>query len=278
MRIYRDRVAHFAHHSSTNECTRRYGGIDSADHLYAGKQVNRWLRAQGLSQRRLRFDGDFQRGGACHRVTLPATDEYPAITFEFTSHLGAGLERLLDDSETSPSTWLAKDNPPLVRRFIGEHGHALRFRMRTEGLDRVMDIGVVPSNRLPEWYPLSDFSLGPEGFAGPGLRTPPRDPRTQRKAAPARKPHPSVHAPPLVEQMMAGLRNSLDKRDRASAKHFATRLRPYLSTDDPGAVRHRTRIQELLTEATRLLGRSSVDSLIMMIPNKPVDPPSTSST
>lgn len=272
VKIYSDRVAHFARHASTNECTRQHGGIESADHLYAGKQVNRWLRAQGLPQRQLRFDGDFERGGSCHRVTLPATDEYPAITFEFTRHLGPELVHLVERTGASPPTLLAQDNPPLVRRFVGEYGHALCFRMRTEQLDRVMDIGVISSEGPPAWYPIADFSLGPKGLAGPGLSTPGRTARPPLESArrtPESAPTSARPAtgPLLLQQLMTGLSTCLDRRDRASVRHFADRLTPYLSADTPEAVRHRARIRKLLAQASRLLGASTPRRFIMEVPS-----------
>ncbi|MFW6639113.1 competence protein CoiA family protein [Nocardiopsis algeriensis] len=278
VKVYSDRVAHFAHRAGTNECTRQHGGIESADHLYAGKQVSRWLRAQGLPQRRLRFDGDFENGGICHRATLPATEDHPAITFEFTRSLGPELVRLVERTGASPTTLLAQDNPPLIRRFVGSHGHALCFRMRTERLERVMDIGVVSSEGPPAWYPITDFSLGPEGLAGPGLPTPGGTarplPRTARRlpgtarrtpASPPASDRP-VEGPLLLQQLMTGLDTCLDRRDRASVRHFADRLTPYLSSGTPEAVRHRARIRELLTQASRLLGASAPRRFIMEVP------------
>jgi hypothetical protein len=280
IKIYWDRVAHFAHHSSTNRCTRQHGGIDSADHLYAGKHVNRWLSGQGLPERRPHFDGDFATGGSCHRLTLPATDEHPAIFFEFTERMDAGLERLLDHMADRSPSWLVQRNPDLVHRLVRADGHALRFRMRTEGFERVVDIGVTSYGGHTQWHPISECSLTREGITSPCLDEL-RKKRNRREAGPrsasastrdpARIPDQGIRPHPLV----SGLRLCLDERDWSGVRHFAERLRLYLSTSsDPTITRHRSEVQQLLRESADALDRFQPRTAVTRIPARNTAAPS----
>ncbi|MFD0772767.1 hypothetical protein ACFQZ2_02400 [Streptomonospora algeriensis] len=167
-KIYREKACHFAHHPSSNGCTRRHGGADSADHLYAGRKLNRWLQGQGWEKRPPRYEGDFAAGGTCVRVLLEEPDGgLPPICVEFSEDLDPYLTRLVRTGEIDRLDWLVRNNPPLTRELIDRNGYALRIRFKDEDLDRGFDIGTMIRDQHVRWNDLSECS-----FTSDGIRTP----------------------------------------------------------------------------------------------------------
>ncbi|MGW5877917.1 hypothetical protein ACWFMI_15380 [Nocardiopsis terrae] len=278
VKIYQERVAHFAHHSSTDQCTRQRGGIDSADHLYAGKHVNRWLSSQGLPERTARFEGDFDDGGTCHRLTLPSRGGYPTIFFEFTARLGSDLRRLLSQGDDRPQTWFVRDNPGLVQRLTRSHGHALRFRMRTEGFERVVDVGTTSPDGHTWWRPIEECSLELEHGTDPPPVTLPSGRDRPRAARPPQTPVSGTRVPRevLPHPLINRLRSNLEKRDWPNVRRASERLRMFLgNATDIGITHHRDEAEELL--------QVSAEALRYLMPRttlvrRPVEPAATPRT
>ncbi|MEU4281004.1 hypothetical protein [Nocardiopsis dassonvillei] len=254
VKIYWEKVAHFAHHSSTNQCTRQFGGIDSADHLFAGKHVNRWLSANGLRQRKPRFEGDFDTGGTCHRLTLPATGEEPTILFEFTKHVDPGVQRLLSQGLDRPRAWFVQDNSELVHRLTRSNGHALRFRMRTEGLERRVDVGSTSADGDTWWQPMEDCSLEMrQGSVPPSVTLPARSPHP-RSTSDSRSRGSRAPGQILPHPLIGHLRSALEERDWPAARKTAGRLRRLLqNTNDIGITHFRPEAEELLEISRKAL-------------------------
>lgn len=258
-KIYRAKVSHFAHYARTNDCTRRFGGIESADHLYAGKQVNRWLGSLGEHARKPEFTGDFETGGTCQRVTFPATDRHPAIFFEFSTEITEELDRLFTHMQGRSPSWLVRENLEFSRRLLRENGFALHFRMRTEGLERVLEVGTTGLSGSTHWEPISACTLTDQGLMTPrmedlrkahrqkaasketvGTRTTPVEPPTE-------KPHP----------LITSLQFSLEQNDRANIRHFSHQLRSALNTSqDRSITGFRKKAEALLAWSSRLLAQN----------------------
>lgn len=254
VKIYWEKVAHFAHHSSTNQCTRQFGGIDSADHLFAGKQVNRWLSDNGLSQREPHFEGDFDAGGTCHRLTLPATGEEPTILFEFTKRINSGVQRLLSQGLDRPQAWFVQDNSELVHRLTRSNGHALRFRMRTEGLERRVDVGSTSAAGDTWWRPLEDCSLEMRRGSVPPSVDLPLQGRQPRGHSGSRDPGSRAPGRVLPHPLINQLRTALEKRDWSATRQVADRLRRLLkNTRDIGITHFRPEAEELLGASRKAL-------------------------
>ncbi|MBE1459006.1 hypothetical protein H4W79_003220 [Nocardiopsis terrae] len=238
-RVYRDKVSHFAHHANGNACTRRHGGIESADHLYASRQVNQWLTGQGMATREPHFSGDFESGGTCDRLVLPATDGQPSLLFEFTTEVTEELERLYSHLRGGAPAWLVKQNPELVRRLTRDHGRALRFRMGTADLKRVLEVGVTAPDGQTRWFPFEACTLTSKGITVPKGRgslardTPKGDGR-----------HPAV----------ADLESALELDDEEGIRVAGRRLRSeIMSSSDPRITRKLSALQSLLSRATEKL-------------------------
>ncbi|GAA4937026.1 hypothetical protein GCM10023224_17500 [Streptomonospora halophila] len=168
-KIYREKVCHFAHHPSSNECTRRYGDADSADHLYASRRVNRWLEGHGLEARSPDYKGDFEDGGTCTRVFLDGVDDLPPICIELTEDLDGYLAGLLRTGEINQLDWLIRNNPPLARELIDRNGYALRIRFKDEDLGRTFDVGTATADGRVRWNGLDECSLTRNGIRTPML-------------------------------------------------------------------------------------------------------------
>ncbi|NYH54013.1 hypothetical protein HNR06_003602 [Nocardiopsis arvandica] len=254
VKIYWEKVAHFAHHSSTNQCTRQHSGIESADHLFASKHVNRWLSANGLPQREPRFEGDFDSGGTCHRLTLPATGEEPTILFEFTKHVNPGVQRLLSQGLDRPQAWFVQNNSELVHRLTRSNGHALRFRMRTEGLERRVDVGSTSADGDTWWRPIEDCSLETkQGSPLPHMELPEQPPRP-RQASSSWKPRSKAPKEILPHPVLGRLHTALEDRDWSAIRLLTDRLRRLLqNTNDIGITHFRPEAEELLEISRKAL-------------------------
>lgn len=254
IKIYWEKVAHFAHYSSTNGCTRQHGGIESADHLFAGKHVNRWLDAHGLPQREALFEGDFAEGGTCHRLTLPAAGEDPTILFEFTTRVGPTVQRLLAQGRDRPQAWFVRNNTDLVRRLIRSHGHGLRFRMRTDRFERRVDVGSTSPDGHTWWRPIEDCSLEmKQGAAPPPVAFPEEEPGP-RPVSNSWQPGSKAPKEVLPHPLLARLRKALEDRDWSATRLFTERLRQLLkNTSDIGITHFRQEAEELLTVSRQTL-------------------------
>lgn len=254
VKIYEEKVAHFAHYSSTNRCTRQHGGIESADHLFAGQQVNRWLDSHGLPQREPLFEGDFANGGTCHRLTLPAGEEEPTILFEFTTRMDPGVQRLLTQGLDRPQAWFVRDNPELVQRLVHSNGHGLRFRMRTDRFERKVDVGTTSSDGHTWWRPIEDCSLEMKRSAAPPPVTLPEEEPRPLQAPSSWKPGSKAPKEILPHPLFGRLRAALEDRDWSVTRLLTERLRRLLeSAGDIGITHFRREAEELLTVSRKAL-------------------------
>ncbi|MBB5489603.1 hypothetical protein [Nocardiopsis metallicus] len=277
VKIYWEKVAHFAHHSSTNQCTRQFGGIDSADHLFAGKHVNRWLSANGLTQREPRFEGDFDTGGTCHRLTLPAIGEEPTILFEFTKHVNPGVQRLLSQGLDRPQAWFVQNNSELVQRLTRTDGHALRFRMRTEGFERRVDVGTTSPDGQTWWRPIEECSLEIEHRSSPPPMALPKP-----VVAPAPMPNPRARGRSrepgqiLPHPRIERLRTALKQGDWKEARQSSDRLLWLLKgAKDIGITHYRGEAEELLEISRKALRHLMPRATLTVHSQERVTAPST---
>ncbi|WP_046468354.1 competence protein CoiA family protein [Allosalinactinospora lopnorensis] len=208
-KIYREKVCHFAHHPSSNGCTRRHGGVDSADHLYASRKVNRWLQQQGWDERPARYEGEFAAGGTCVRVLLGEADGLPPICVEFSRNLDAYLKRLLHAGEINRLDWLVKENPPLTGELIDRNGYALRIRFKDEDLGRGFEVGTMTGDLRVRWNDLSECS-----FTREGIRTPVLKERRLLRLTPAKPKPPAEDTPERLRRLV---RDALDNADSQAA-------------------------------------------------------------
>ncbi|MFJ6022589.1 hypothetical protein ACIQFP_24845 [Nocardiopsis alba] len=256
-KVYRAKVSHFAHHASSNDCTRRHGGIESADHLYASKQVNSWLGGLGQSPREPEFTGDFASGGTCQRVTLPATNEHPTIFFEFSTDITEELDRLFTHMRGRSPSWLVRENLDFTQRLLRENGFVLRFRMRTRNLERVLEVGTTGFSGSTHWEAIEDCTFTTHGIttrrmtelAEARRQAPPQVPvvaRSAPKEPKLKKPHP----------LITSLQFSLEQNDRANVRHLSHQLRLTMrASRNSGITGFQEKAEALLAWSSRLLAQ-----------------------
>ncbi|MFC5173192.1 hypothetical protein [Streptomyces mutomycini] len=170
-RKYRDKKCHFAHIAS-GLCRRTVNDEASADHLYMGRALADWLKANGHPDARPVYwhkdrplrdsvDVSFDRGRRLVRVQLARRTrrEWEADD----ARLRAGHAAV---------EWLFGPDSMLANWQMDRQGHALRIRCRSVGAVREVEVGTQFPDVPVEWTSLPGCSLTPEGMVTPGLARP----------------------------------------------------------------------------------------------------------
>ncbi|MFZ3500379.1 competence protein CoiA family protein [Streptomyces sp. 5.8] len=173
---YREKRCHFAHRPPVH-CRRTANGESSADHLYIGQALQRWIRREGHKQA---------------TVAYPDLGSGPGGAVELRFASGARLIRVqmgrlplqtwrqdrkrLDDLYTRRAHWAYGPDSGLAHNEVESQGHAIRFSCRTEGGTREVYVGTQLPDHAVEWATLSECRLTERGIATPSLA---------RKPAPA---------------------------------------------------------------------------------------------
>ncbi|MFH9466167.1 competence protein CoiA family protein [Streptomyces clavifer] len=160
---------HFAHRPPVH-CRRTAVGEDSADHLYIGQALRRWLQQQSHQSVSVKYlDHGFGPGGAVEvrfgaprrmirvqmgRLALRAwqTERAPA--------LGGGAAAV---------HWAYGPGSGLAHNEASEHGHAIRFECRTVDDLREVYVGTQMTDHSVEWVPLAEAHLDATGIVTPQL-------------------------------------------------------------------------------------------------------------
>lgn len=197
LRACDDKKSHFAHRPPVR-CTRSARGEDSADHLYIGEALNKWLRAQGrpnivvnyVKQKSARSDTIEIRFGSKKKKRLIHV-QMARRSFKEWEQDGARLTA----SAGKPSTLRMYGPESQLSAFeLEATGHALRFRCATVNGTRVVHIGTHLPGHQVEWTTLERCRLVPAGIVTPWLEETPYGIQPKGAAAP-RKPAASTAGP-----------------------------------------------------------------------------------
>ncbi|MFF0108866.1 hypothetical protein [Streptomyces hirsutus] len=190
LRACDDKKSHFAHRPPVR-CTRSARGEDSADHLYIGEALGKWLRAQGrpnivvdyVKQKSARSDTIEIRFGSKKKKRLLHV-QMARRSFKEWEQDGARLAA----SAGKPSTLRMYGPDSQLSAFeLEATGHALRFQCKTVDGTRVVHVGThLPGHRF-EWTTLDRCSLGQAGIVTPWLEETPYGIQPKGAVAP-RKP------------------------------------------------------------------------------------------
>ncbi|WP_405683138.1 competence protein CoiA family protein [Streptomyces sp. NBC_00057] len=159
---------HFAHRPPVH-CRRTAVGEESADHLYIGQALQRWLRRQG------------HRSATVDYLNL-GSGPGGAIELRFDSDrrmIRVQMDRLsLRDWQTAreqstvarPAVhWVYGSGSGLAHNEAAEHGHAIRFECRTVDDTREVYVGTQFKDHSVEWVPLAEAHLDDTGIVTPRL-------------------------------------------------------------------------------------------------------------
>ncbi|MGW5343683.1 hypothetical protein [Streptomyces sp. NPDC004050] len=181
---YTEKKCHFAHRPPVH-CRRTANGESSADHLYIGQALTRWLARQNHRQAKASYRTvgdrpggtvDFRLSGGRQliRVQMARLGLHPWQ--QEAEVLARGADRV---------EWLFGPDSMLAFDRVESHGYALRVECRTAGVTREVHIGTqLPGNTI-EWTTLEQCSLTPQGIVTPGLVSTPQGivPRGPAEAA-----------------------------------------------------------------------------------------------
>ncbi|RZB15663.1 hypothetical protein StrepF001_30190 [Streptomyces sp. F001] len=166
---YTEKKCHFAHRPPVH-CRRTETGEASADHLYIGQALRRWLLRQGHQD----AEGTYLDPGLVHGG---------AVEVRF----GQGRSRLIrvqlarlslrDWQETRERLadrhthvhWAYGPYCGLSHNEVDAAGHAIRISCRTEGETRAVYVGTQYSDNSLAWSALTECRLSNEGIITPRL-------------------------------------------------------------------------------------------------------------
>ncbi|GHA80511.1 hypothetical protein GCM10010330_38310 [Streptomyces tendae] len=172
LRACDDKKSHFAHRPPVR-CSRTALGESSADHLYIGEAIDKWLRTQGqpnvsvqyAKQKGARSDAIEVRFGSKKKRRLIHVQ---MARRSFTEWQSDG-ERLAAPAGKPSTIRLYGPESQLAPFELEATGYALRFRCLTENGTRVVHVGTHPPGHQVTWTTLDKCRLAPAGIVTPWL-------------------------------------------------------------------------------------------------------------
>ncbi|WP_405908989.1 competence protein CoiA family protein [Streptomyces sp. NBC_00828] len=166
---YTEKKCHFAHRPPVH-CRRTETGEASADHLYIGQALRRWLLRQGYQDAELTYlDPGSVHGGAVEVRFGQGRSRLIRVQLARLSlrEWQETRERLAD--RHTHVRWAYGPYCGLSHNEVDAAGHAIRISCRTEGGTREVYVGMqYPDNSLA-WSSLTECRLSNEGIITPRL-------------------------------------------------------------------------------------------------------------
>ncbi|MFJ9481636.1 hypothetical protein ACIRRI_42730 [Streptomyces mirabilis] len=242
---YTEKKCHFAHRPPVH-CLRTETGEASADHLYIGQALRRWLLRQGYQDAEVTYlDPGSVHGGAVEvRFGQGRSRLIRVQLARLSLREWRETRERLGDRHTHVH-WAYGPYCGLSHNEVDAAGHAIRISCRTEGETRKVYVGTqYPDNSLA-WSALTECRLSNEGIITPRLDA---EPPASSTPAPAPTPVAFPLAPGAV------------------AFTAATELPAQQPDPDGPAVR-------LYEADLQPLGSAVVRALITLPPDHPAPPP-----
>ncbi|MGV9619420.1 hypothetical protein [Streptomyces tendae] len=165
---YLHKKCHFAHRPPVH-CRRTQTGEDSADHLYIGQALQRWLHRQGHEKVNVSYldlgsgpggavEVRFGSGARLVRVQMGrmSLNQWEAIRAQFVD-------------EDVCAQWAYGPNSGLAHNGVQTEGHAIRFTCRTEGGTRKVYVGTQHPDHSVELTTLDECHLTDDGIITPHM-------------------------------------------------------------------------------------------------------------
>ncbi|MFF8881859.1 hypothetical protein [Streptomyces flaveolus] len=176
LRACDDKKSHFAHRPPVR-CARTALGEDSADHLYIGEAIAKWLRAQGrpnvgvqyVRQSGARSDSIEVRFGPQKKRRLIHVQ---MVRRSFKEWQADG-ERVRAPAERPSTIRMYGPESQLAAFQVDADGYALRFACTTENGTRVVRVGTHPPDHQVKWTTLDQCRLVSAGILTPWLEETP---------------------------------------------------------------------------------------------------------
>ncbi|MEU3398152.1 competence protein CoiA family protein [Streptomyces filamentosus] len=165
---YTEKKCHFAHRPPVH-CRRTANGESSADHLYIGQALTRWLAGQNRRNAKASYRTVEDRPGGTVDFRLSGGRQLIRVQM---ARLGLhpwrqeaeSLARGADHVE-----WLFGPDNMLAYDRVESHGYAIRVECRTVGVTREVRIGTQLPGNTVEWTTLEECVLTRQGIVTPSL-------------------------------------------------------------------------------------------------------------
>ncbi|MFD5966763.1 hypothetical protein ACFWGR_11100 [Streptomyces sp. NPDC060311] len=177
LRACDDKKSHFAHRPPVR-CTRTALGEDSADHLYIGEALVKWLRGQGRSKVSVQYVR--QKGARSDSIEVRFGPQKKRRLIHVQMARRSFTEWQADGERLSA----AAGEPSTIRMYgpesqlaafeIDAAGYAVRFECVTENGTRVVRVGTHPPDHQVTWTTLDRCRLVPAGILTPWLEETPQ--------------------------------------------------------------------------------------------------------
>ncbi|WP_176985508.1 MULTISPECIES: competence protein CoiA family protein [unclassified Streptomyces] len=166
---YTEKKCHFAHRPPVH-CRRTETGEASADHLYIGQALGRWLLRQGYQDAEVTYlDPGSVHGGAVEvRFGQDRSRLIRVQLARLSLQEWREIRERLADRHTHIH-WAYGPYCGLSHNEVHAAGHAIRISCRTKGETREVYIGTQYSDNSLAWSALTDCRLSNEGIITPRL-------------------------------------------------------------------------------------------------------------
>lgn len=163
---YLHKKCHFAHRPPVH-CRRTRTGEDSADHLYIGQALQRWLRRQGHQRGNVSYPDLGSGPGGAVEVRFSSSTRLIWVQRDHVSLPQWEAIRTQFADKNMRVHWAYGPNSGIAHIETEAEGHATRFTCRTEGESRVVYVGTQAPDRTVEWTTLDSCQLTDEGIVTP---------------------------------------------------------------------------------------------------------------
>ncbi|WP_371575039.1 competence protein CoiA family protein [Streptomyces sp. NBC_01314] len=165
---YTDKKCHFAHRPPVH-CRRTETGEDSADHLYIGQALQRWLRRQRHDNVKVAYLEPGSAHGGAVEVRFGPDPRLIRVQLNRLNDREWQATRAQFAEAHTHVHWAYGPHSGLGHHEVQAAGHAIRFTCHTEDGSRVVRVGTQDKDHTIQWTTLNECRLTDEGIITPHL-------------------------------------------------------------------------------------------------------------
>ncbi|WPP33165.1 competence protein CoiA family protein [Streptomyces sp. CL7] len=170
---YLHKKCHFAHRPPVH-CRRAQTGEDSADHLYIGQALQRWLHRQGHQKVNVSYPNLGSGPGGAVELRFGSGTRLIRVQMDRMSLNQWEAIRAQFAYRNVRAQWAYGPNSGIAHNEAKAEGRALRFTCRTEGGTRKVYVGTQHPDHTVELTTLDEWHLTDDGIITPHVtREPP---------------------------------------------------------------------------------------------------------
>lgn len=169
---YLHKKCHFAHRPPVH-CRRTQTGEDSADHLYIGQALQRWLHRQGHQKVDVSYPDLGSGPGGAVEVRFGSGTRLIRVQMDRMSFNQWEAVRAQFADGNVRAQWAYGPNSGIAHNEVKAQGRALRFTCRTEGGTRKVYVGTQQPDHRVELTTLDECHLTDDGIITPQVTSEP---------------------------------------------------------------------------------------------------------